>query len=359
VKEPKSSGLSVAKMAVLASLAPFLGLGAALAADYQATSKPLIVTADEGPSGGTHKTNPGVEEFGVNHDGVGDLIISEGAANYRCTGTLLTTGRHILTAAHCVTDGFGNVDADSVTATFNLAGGDVSGSSATIYVHPSYDGDTGHGYDVAIIEFDTEWVSSVPRYEMVSSGFDAIGMEGVSVGYGRTGYGATGSTDPSGTKRIGLNLWESEGLGSFGLGGVTNNGTQLTADFDNGIEANDAFDFFFGISDLGYGDDEIGLASGDSGGPTFFDEGGTMRIGGVASYVTTLTGSDGTSDVTPGVADSAFGEFFVVADVGDAGVQSWVYSTIGVVAVPEPGSAALLLIGTVVMAGRRRLRAGA
>src|SRR5262249_37729163 len=37
-----------------------------------------------------------------------------------CTGNLLTTGRHILTAAHCLTDNSGVIDQPSVTVRFEM-----------------------------------------------------------------------------------------------------------------------------------------------------------------------------------------------------------------------------------------------
>ena len=81
----------------------------------------------------------------VDHDGVADLVIDDGTQLFRCTGSLLPTGRHILTAAHCLTDGTGALTAVDATATFELTGGDVSDSSTNFHVHPLYDGDTGHG----------------------------------------------------------------------------------------------------------------------------------------------------------------------------------------------------------------------
>ncbi|MHA1113200.1 MAG: hypothetical protein ACTSRY_01680, partial [Alphaproteobacteria bacterium] len=39
------------------------------------------------------------------HNGVGELIVNTNNGNFRCTGSLLGTGQHLLTAAHCVTNG--------------------------------------------------------------------------------------------------------------------------------------------------------------------------------------------------------------------------------------------------------------
>jgi hypothetical protein len=61
---------------------------------------PLYVTAD---GTATHATTPGVDAFGLDVDGIADLIITRDDGVFRGSGSLLWTGRHILTAAHCVT----------------------------------------------------------------------------------------------------------------------------------------------------------------------------------------------------------------------------------------------------------------
>ena len=60
----------------------------------------LYVTADGAPAGGTHVTTPGVTAFGVDVDGVAELLISTSGGTRRCTGSLLYTGQHIVTAAN-------------------------------------------------------------------------------------------------------------------------------------------------------------------------------------------------------------------------------------------------------------------
>src|SRR5262245_11727752 len=57
---------------------------------------------------------------GTGFDGV--VLLSVG-----CTGSLLSTGQHILTAAHCVdSNGDGRPDVTSVTVRFDLPGGPIS-----------------------------------------------------------------------------------------------------------------------------------------------------------------------------------------------------------------------------------------
>ncbi|MEQ9238950.1 trypsin-like serine protease [Coleofasciculus sp. E2-BRE-01] len=56
---------------------------------------------------------------GTGYDGVAQLSLGGFWGSY-CTGGLLGTGAHILTAAHCLTDDSGNLKVWDGTATFEL-----------------------------------------------------------------------------------------------------------------------------------------------------------------------------------------------------------------------------------------------
>jgi hypothetical protein len=198
---------------------------------------------------------------------------------------------------------------------------------------------------------------AVPRYELFTTpGGAELDREIVMVGYGKSGFGATGTSAlpglAEGTKRAGLNRWESFGLGSLGAPDFADNDSQLTADFDSGIVANDAFSYFFGTTgpmplgdpmfdgDLGFGPEEVGLSVGDSGGPGFTlpdGESGEYRIAGVASYTTRLsltpgglvteTSGGASSDITSSV-NSSWGEFMGHARVADPGNLSFIMSVL-------------------------------
>jgi len=133
---------------------------------------------------------------------------------------------------------------------------------------------------------------------------------GIKAGYGRTGQGDEGAVDPSGTKHDGKNKYDATAREMYQA--LRLNQKQYFADgilqfdFDNLKSANDAFGFFFDIHDTGLGTSEVNSAPGDSGGPTQTNG----VITGVTSYGITLTYNTGkTSDVTPRVIDSSFGEF--------------------------------------------------
>lgn len=339
------SGLSVA-------LSIFLGAGlmetpataepiiATPTTDLSFDVRPNIVTAD---GIGTHVTTPGVPIMGLNHDGVAELRINiNSLESVRGTGSLLSTGRHVLTAAHGLTNSLAEINVASVTAYWHLSTGVVSDTSSNLTVHPLYNGSVTDGYDVAIIEFDTPITPDVPRYELFNGGSSELDRQTIKVGYGRSGSGDTGDTLENGVKRWGLNEWDVRGLDLFQE--VNNGDTQLSYDFDNGLAAQDAFNVIsgFGIApDLGYGDDEVMAARGDSGGPSFIDENGVFQIAGVTSWGRrhALTDIDT-------FLNQSFGEFGVDARVADPEILSFIQAN-----VPEPGSALLLIVGGALLLG--------
>ncbi len=321
--------------------------------DFEVTVTPAVVTSD---GAGTHTTTPGTAAFGVNHDGVGLMLInnnSNPAFEGVCTASLLTMGgrQWAITAAHCVTNGSGNINANNVQLQFQTPSGVKIANSQNIFKHPNYNGNVANGFDVALIELTGAVDPAVPSYALNRTAGD-LNVTGVHVGYGLPGFGGTGQAGAAGTKRAGLVEHEAFGLGFLGIGGITNNQTQLTHDFDSGNAANDAFNFFFPGTfgpDLGFGDDEVGVSQGDSGGPTFINDGGTYKISGIHSYGTRLALSSGGNSDVDAALNFSWGEFSVDARVMDPQVLAWIDQTI----IPEPSSL-LLLTGALPLLLRRR-----
>lgn len=307
---------------VLATLGLCLGQVGSVQAGLIYSLNELLVSADD--------PNNHVVGAGGNLDGVGDVILSLNSGGaIRCTGSLLPTGRHLLTAGHCVTDDNGVLDVSNATVSFSGDNGTYVASAQSFTEHPDWDGDLFRGNDLAIVELTAEVPEEISRYDLYTAS-NEVGLVHEKTGYGTSGTGDTGAVLSSGTKRTGNNVYDSTSdlmLSAFGLtpgvdfvaGGV------LQFDFDNGLAANDAFGFFFGLSDLGLGSDEVNSAPGDSGGPTFIDG----LIAGVTSYGVSLQFSNGsTADVDqPASTNSSFGEFS--GDTRVSHYADWIYDTIG------------------------------
>ena len=263
---------------------------------------PLYTTFDD-PS--LHVTSAG-----GTLDGVGDLILTRSDFTVRCSGALLPTGKHVLTAAHCITDDRGRLNLLSGYVTFEGDFGDEKIVVISAIKHPKFKGDVLRGNDIAVLELASEASPDITRYDIDRNPADDVGSVGIKAGYGRTGQGDEGAVDPSGTKHDGKNKYDATAREMYQA--LRLNQKQYFADgilqfdFDNLKSDNDAFDFFFDIIDTGLGTPEVNSAPGDSGGPT--ETNGVIT--GVTSYGLTLTYNDGsTSDVTPRVVDSSFGEF--------------------------------------------------
>lgn len=257
---------------------------------------------------------------GMAIDGVVALEIGRG-----CSGSLLSTGRHVLTAQHCLPNGGFPDGNDTLTVRF-----DVPGQSpvrmqvdAAHMSMAGWDGAWagGNGSDLAILELPSLAPLRATRYEIYNGGSEYL-QNFSFVGYGMTGTGATGDTIPSGNqKRYGENRIEIAGDSSpWGLSPHS-----LVFDFDNGnppFGQQPGNDYFSTVTpaqpNLGVGANEAMLGDGDSGGPAFLNG----QIAGVASY-TWFNGN--AVDVDPG-ARRTFGEVGVFTRVSE--FSAWINQTI-------------------------------
>jgi len=262
-------------------------------------------------------------------DGVGDVRITTATCNentgqfgcfFRCSGSLLLSGKHVLLAAHCITDGSGVIDAQTATVTFETASGDEEIAVTTFDKHPDWNGNSSIGNDIALLTLATEASASIDRFDIDRVASDDVGAKVKKTGYGRSGTGLTGDTLASGTKRTGFNIYDQthdEMMTALNVGFVS--GAVLQYDFDNGTVPIDAFDFFFNNPQLGVSPltDEVMSAGGDSGGPST----SSPIITGVTSYGIRLSFMSGppprTSDIDNDL-NSSWGEF-----AGDTRVSSY------------------------------------
>ncbi|EDX72177.1 Trypsin, putative [Coleofasciculus chthonoplastes PCC 7420] len=299
-----------------------------------------------------------------------------------CSGSLLTGGLHILTAAHCFMNQNGQFDLNVVGQTraiFNLSNESLFTNQpifeaiavSDFFIFPGFDLRFSIEGDLAILKLSKPASSRIDQYDIYRK-TDEIAQNFTIVGYGDTGIGSEGF-DPElfdGRKRFGQNQFDAfidvfQGASQLPEEYFPKNTTsQLLFDFDNGNPENDAFGVHFGIHDLGLGNQEVSPGPGDSGGPSFLlDDEGNKLIAGITSFgfsdvwdtdedriidIPLFPDNPITDVVIEGVANASFGEFAGVTRVStyasfiDDVVAGKVRPT---ASVPEPSS----ILGTFIL----------
>lgn len=271
---------------------------------------------------------------GTGYDGVVRISTNVGT----CTGSLMLGGLYVLTAGHCVTDSSGVVDVTSSSIIFDLPTGQTSVPGAAYIKHPGWTGILNNGNDLALIRLSAFAPAAAERYG-IFRGTNELGQNGLIMGYGRKGTGAAGNTPGiDGIKRSGQNRYDAYG---DAVTGYPPSQSVLAYDFDDGTATHDGFGFYFpSLADTGLGLNEVMIAPGDSGGPTFL----AGLVAGVHSY-----GARGDSPPdNDGTLNSSFGEFG--ADTRVSYYAEWVDDYI----VPEPGTWMLFALGLGGLAAWRR-----
>ena len=266
--------------------------------------------------------------------------------NGLCTGSLFgPQSIYVLTAAHCVAGLSApytnyNVAFDTPSLTASLD------NFAAVFIAPGYLG-TSNGFanDLAVIRLMNPAPADATSYSL-NTGANDLGREVLLVGQGISGNGQGTDIYPASesrsNRRKGLNDYDQV---------VVGDSSHILWDFDNGTTLNNAFS----NSSLGRGLDEVTIAGGDSGGPSF--DFTTGLIVGVHSYVTCF--SIGNSCSSPpdysGTTDGPHGLFGEIgADTRVSQFNSFLapFTT----SAPEPATWAMMGAGCLALIGAARRR---
>lgn len=262
----------------------------------------------------------------------GSGLVGVVAGSTHFSGTLLQTGKDILTSAHAVV---GITDYASVQIIFNVDAAITIPAPTVIGItsHPSYNVTPGTSgwinYDLAIIHLQDPVDARVSRYELYS------GDEAMPVVFNKTGYGhawdpVIGVAEVDNLHFITFqNRYESLGLPLQGLGvPYIASDLHLLYDYDDGTSTHDAIGESSGFinqpSNTGLGANEGFTAPGRSG--------SAGLLGGKIAGVTFGTYSiPGGFDINGTSSDATYGEVGIdmrismfsswIADIADFGVD--------------------------------------
>ena len=303
--------------------------------------------------GGTmrHDVPPAIHAALATHPLFDSVVHVEGhtpSFGYYGSGTLITADI-VLTAAHVVDD----------ATSLDVTVGDTMYSADMWGAFPGWQPNNPFnlitGLDIGLIHLDTPVPDVTPatRYR----GREEVGRPGIFAGYGTTGTGLTGELNYDGVKRVGINMIDTYFLGDADTSRL------FLVDFDNPLNPSDGI--------LGSQDPlslEYLIASGDSGGPVFIGTESGLEVAGIHSFgfgLDFIADSD-YGDITGHTRVTIFNDWIdsaieAIGTLGAGGSEFAVENALpGFVVknrvVPEPGTLALIGLGTVLAGFCRRKR---
>jgi hypothetical protein len=267
------------------------------------------------------------------YESVGKFTYSIGANSYIASGVLISP-EWVLTAGH-VTGGNNYLGGGISNMSFSLTtGNSVLNYAASEWItHLGWAATAGNlfaGYDLGLVRLSSS-VTAVQAASLYLQ--ETLQMQpGTIVGYGSTGTGLTGfQAGTVGTKRAGQNMIDAQG------DGVTISSSLLFVDFDRpGVP---------GESSLGSSSPlalEYLSAPGDSGGGLFITQNSQTFLVGVTSFGW---------GYTDGNANSDYGD--LAGFTSTTANAAWISSVTGI-AIPEPSSGSLVLLGLLMLNQRRK-----
>jgi secreted trypsin-like serine protease len=257
---------------------------------------------------------------------VGSLAIAGGGGNYKGSAVALSP-EWVLTAGHNADLNDDGLPDAVWSGTFHLPGVGSFGV-AQAFTHPGFTGFAKPAVndDLALLHLSTPLPAGMGFPTLGSEA--GLGMVITLVGFGRSGYGSYGYTTNSSLtdRRFGSNvidsiLWDDEGSGRAEV---------FRYDFD--------MPFSTGLpgGSLGNGIETI-IGPGDSGGAALRPTAGGWELVGINTFTEGYGGRFG--DTGGGVLVEPYAD--------------WIAQTTGI---PEPGTAALMMLGAVAAAWRRGTR---
>lgn len=267
------------------------------------------------------------------YQSVGKFTYSVGAGSYIASGVLISP-EWVLTAGH-VTGGNNYLGGGISNMSFSLTtGNSVLNYAASEWItHPGWAATAGNllaGYDLGLVRLSSS-VTAVQAASLYLQESLQI-QPGTIVGYGATGTGLTGfQAGSAGTKRAGQNMIDGQGDGLTISSGI------LFSDFDRpGVTGESVLGSALPLAL------EYLSAPGDSGGGLFITQNSQTFLVGVTSFGW---------GYTDGNANSDYGD--LAGFTSTTANAAWISSVTGI-AIPEPSSGSLVLLGLLMLNQRRK-----